>query len=309
MPGVRNFLQAGHGVSEDIPSAHVPDLERAQHIQLALKCLDPPRDHRASHSQSLTPSSDFPSSIPSKKDIRHKKKYRPPALTLDAQHPVLQRRESVLDPAVTELGSRHKSQHSLPTIPTIPLPVPTHAYRSSITLDFPNSSTSTVASATTFLTIPSAHPPLSPLTPPPLSPLTAKQRRFSRLCRKFGESPPPELVFGGLPVPVGVEPRKARVQNATCFAPIMEEDTTLSAPAMQESKESSLLCDLDTSSTSTLGTSSDEDLHPPSSVFLNDAEKVHHISRQYGTACMLERKGRRITQRNYEDILKRLRML
>ncbi|KIK41866.1 hypothetical protein CY34DRAFT_180942 [Suillus luteus UH-Slu-Lm8-n1] len=309
MSGVRNFLQAGYDLLEDIPSAHdVPDLERARHIQLALKCLDPPRDHRESRSQSLTTCPDSPSSISSKKGIQHKKKYRPPALTLDAQHPALQRRESFLDSAVTELGSRHiKSQHSLPTIPTIPLPVPTQAYRSSITLDFPNSSpTSTVASATTFLTIPSAHPPLSPLTPPPLSPSTAKRRRFSRLCRKFGESPPPELVFGELPVPVGVDPRKARVQEATCFTSIMEEDAALSAPAM---KESSLLCDLDTSSTSTLGTSSDEDLHRPSSIFLNDAEKLHHISRQYGTACILERKGQRIPQRNYEDILKRLRML
>lgn len=310
MSGVRNFL-AGHEVLEDIPSAHVPDLERARHIQLALKCLEPPWDHRESHSQSLSPCSDFPSSISSTKAIRHKKKYRPPALTLDAQHPVLQRRESFLDSAVTVLGSRHiKSQHSLSTIQTTPRPVPTHAYRSSITLDFPSSSpTSTVASATTFLTIPSAHPPLSPLTPPPLSPSTTKRRRFSRLCRKFGESPPPELVFGELPVPASADPRKARVQNATCFAAIVEEDAALSAPAMRESEESSLLCDLDTSSTSTLGTSSDEDLHQPSSVFLNDAEKLHHISRQYGTACVLERNGRRITQRNYEDILKRLRML
>ncbi|KAG1765642.1 hypothetical protein EDD22DRAFT_396574 [Suillus occidentalis] len=307
MSGVRNFL-AGYDPLEDIPSAHdVPDLERAQHIQLALKCLDPPRDHRGSHSQSLTTCSDFPSSISSKKVIQHKKKYRPPALTLDAQQPVLQRRESFLDSAVTDLGNRHKSQRSLPTIQTIPLPVPTQAYRSSITLDFPNSSpTSTVASATTFLTIPSMYPPLSPLTPPPPSPSTTKRRRFSRLCRKFGESPPPELVFGELPVPVGVDPRKARVQDATCSASIMEEDAALSAPAM---KELSLICDLDTSSTSTLGTSSDEDLHRPSSIFLNDAEKLHHISRQYGTACMLERKGRRTTQRNYEDILKRLRML
>jgi hypothetical protein len=106
-----------------------------------------------------------------------------------------------------------------------------------------------------------------------------------------------------------VEPRKACVENATCFAPIMEEGAAFSAPSMQESKGSSLLCDLDTSSTSTLGTSSSEDLHRPSSVFLNHTEKIHHISRQYGTACILERKGRRITQRNYEDILKRLRML
>ncbi|KAG1776481.1 hypothetical protein EV702DRAFT_335688 [Suillus placidus] len=319
MTSVRNCLQAGHGVPEAIPSAHVPspDLERAQHVRLALQSLDPLFASR-DHSQSLTPCSDF-SSTSSKKVLRHKKKYRHPALTLDVQHPVLRRQESFLDPTVTELGSRHiKSQRSLPTIQTVPLPVPTHAYRSSITFNFPNSSptstvgsspTATVVSATTFLTVPSEHPPLSPSTPPPPSPSTTRRRRFSRLCRKFGESPPPELVFGGLPVPVAIEPRKARVQNAAYFAPIMEEGTAFFAPIMQESKETPLSCNLDTSSTSTLGTSSSEDLHRPSSVLLKDTEKLHHISRQYGTDCILERKGRRITQRNYEDILKRLRML
>ncbi|KAG1819244.1 uncharacterized protein BJ212DRAFT_80991 [Suillus subaureus] len=305
MLGVRNSLQAGHDVPEDIPSA---DLGRALHVRLALESLDPPRDHQESHSQSLTPCSSF-SSTSSKTIIRHKKKYRPPALILDPQHLALQR-QSFLDPTVTELGSRHvKSQRSLPTIQTIPLPAPTHSYHSSITFNFPNSSPTSTAessptttpSAPNFLTVPSAHSPLSPstplspLTPPPPSPLTTKRRRFLRLCRKFGESPPPELVFGGHPVSVGVDPKKARVQGATFFAPIMEE-----------SKESPLSYDLDTSSTSTLGTGSSSDFYQPSSI---DAEKRHHISRQYGTACVLEKNGRRVTQRNYDDILKRLRML
>lgn len=295
MSGVRNS-SAGYDVQEDIPFARVPDLERAQHIRLALESLDPPRDHEKSHSQSLTSCSAFFSSTYSKKVLRHKRKYPPPALKLDVQHPALQRLESFVDLTVTELGSRHiKSQRSLPTLPTVPLSVPTHAYRSSITFNVPSSSssptstaasspTATLISDTNLLTVPSAHPPLLPLTPPPLSPSTAKRKRFSRLCRKFGEPPPHELAFGGLPVFLSVEPRKARVQNATCFV-----------PSMQEGKESPLSCNLDTSSTSALGTSSSENLP--------------HISRQYSTACMLERKGRRITQRNYEDILKRLRML
>jgi hypothetical protein len=97
-------------------------------------------------------------------------------------------------------------------------------------------------------------------------------------------------------VPVGKDPRKACVQNAARFAPIIEE-----------SKESPILSNgLDASSTSSLGTSSSEDFHQPSSV---DAETRHHISRQYGTACVLEKNGRRTTQRNYDDILKRLRKL
>lgn len=75
---------------------------------------------------------------------------------------------------------------------------------------------------------------------------------------------------------------------------------------MEESKESPLSYDLDASSTSTLGTSSNEDFHQLSSV---DVERRLHISTQYGTACILEKKGQRITQRNYDDILKRLRML
>ncbi|KAG1888341.1 hypothetical protein F4604DRAFT_1091348 [Suillus subluteus] len=298
MSGVRNSLQAGHDVPEAIPST---DLERAQHVRLALESLDPPRGHQESYSQSPAPCPSLPSTS-SKKIIRHKKKYRPPALILDPQHLALQ---YPVDPTVKELGSRHtKSQRSLPTIQTVSLPVPTHSYHSSITFNFPNSSPTftvdssptTTPSAPNFLTVPSAHSPmspstpLSPLTPPPLSPSTTKRRRFSRLCRKFGESPPPELVFGGHPVSVGVGPR-----NAACFVPIMEE-----------SQESPLTYDLDTSSASTLGTSSSEDFHRPSSV---DAEKRHHISRQYGTACILEKKGRRITQRNYDDILKRLRML
>ncbi|KAG2108436.1 uncharacterized protein F5147DRAFT_773641 [Suillus discolor] len=307
MSGVRTS-SAGYDVQEDTPFARVPDLERAQHIRLALESLDPPRDHKKSHSQSLTPSSAFFSSTSSKKVLRHKRKYPPPALKLDVQHPALQRLESFMDLTVTELGSRHiKSQRSLPTLRTVALPVPTHAYRSSITFNVPSSSptstaalspTATLISDTNLLTVPSAHPPLSPLTPPPLSPSTAKRKRFSRLCRKFGESPPHELVFGGLPVSLSVEPRKARVQDAACLAAIT-----------QESKESPLSCNLDTSSTSALGTSSSENLHRPSSILLEDAEKLPHISRQYSTACMLERKGRRITQRNYEDILKRLRML
>lgn len=301
MSGVRNSL-AGHDVSEAIlPSA---DLERARHVRLALESLDPPREHQKSHSQSLAPCSSFSSTSP-KKIIRHKKNYRPPALILDPPHLALQ---YSVDPTVKELGSRHtKSQRSLPTIQTVSLPVPTHSYHSSITFNFPNSSPTSTAdssptatpSAPNFLTVPSAHSPmspltpLSPLTPPPLSPSTTKRRRFSRLCRKFGESPPPELVFGGQSV--RVEPRNPRVQGATFFAPIMEE-----------SKESPLSYDLDASSTSTLGTSSNEDFHQPSSV---DVERRLHISTQYGTACILEKKGQRITQRNYDDILKRLRML
>ncbi|KAG2130024.1 hypothetical protein BD769DRAFT_1639528 [Suillus cothurnatus] len=305
MSSVLNFLQAGRDVPEDIHSVHVPDLERAQHVRLALQSLDPPRDSK--ESQSLTPCSSFSS----KKIIRHKKKYRPPALILDPHHPALQCPESFLDATVTERGSRHtKSQRSLPNIQTVPLLVPAHSYHSSITFSFPNSSpTSTVdlsptstSSTQNFLSVPFTHSPsspstpLSPLTPPPPSPSIMKQKRFSRLCRKFGESPPPELVFGGLPVPVGKDPRKACVQNAARFAPIIEE-----------SKESPILSNgLDASSTSSLGTSSSEDFHQPSSV---DAETRHHISRQYGTACVLEKNGRRTTQRNYDDILKRLRKL
>ncbi|KAG2358184.1 hypothetical protein BDR07DRAFT_305302 [Suillus spraguei] len=210
------------------------------------------------------------------------------------------------------MKSRHtKSQRSLPTIQTIPLAVPTQAYRSSIAFSSPNSSpspTSTLASSPTatvpsdlnYLTVPSAHPPLtplSPLTPPPLSPSTTKRKRFSRLCRKFGESPPPELVFGQPPVSMG---RKVCAQN---FAPIVEEGISLFT-----SKESPFSWDLDTSSTSTLGTCSSDDLDQPSPV-LKDAEQLHHISREYGTVCVLEKKGRRITQRNYEEVLMRLRML
>ncbi|KAG1752177.1 hypothetical protein EDB19DRAFT_1095873 [Suillus lakei] len=316
MSGIRNGLQAGHDVPEDI---HVPDPERARNVRLALQSLDPfstPQDHQ----ESFTPCTDLSSST-SKKILRHKKKYRPPALTLDVQLPVQQLTESFLD--FTEPESRQlKSQRSLPTLRTVPLPVPTHPYRSSITFNFPNSSptstvasspTATVISTATFLTVPSAHPPLSPSTPPPPpSPSTTKRKRFSRLCRKFGESPPPELVFGGLPLPVGMalEPKKAkaRVQNASCFTPIMEESAAFFAPIMEEKEVT--LCDLDTSSTSTLGTSgsSSEDLNR-SSLLPKDGEKLRHVPKQYGTACMLERKGRRITQRNYEDVLRRLRML
>lgn len=309
MLDIRNRL-ARCNVSEDLPSAHVLDLERAQHVRLALQNLDAPRDYQGSHSQGLIPCSDL-SSTSSKKVSEHKKKYRPPPLTLDVQHhPALQRSGSSLRP--TEMKSRHtKSQRSLPTIQTIPLAVPTQAYRSSIAFSSPNSSpspTSTLASSPTatvlsdlnYLTVPSAHPPLtplSPLTPPPLSPSTTKRKRFSRLCRKFGESPPPELVFGQPPVSMG---RKVRAQN---FAPIVEEGI-----ALFTSKESPFSWDLDTSSTSTLGTCSSDDLDQPSPV-LKDAEQLHHISREYGTVCVLEKKGRRITQRNYEEVLMRLRML
>lgn len=311
MLGIRNRLQARRNVSEDIPSAHVLNLERARHVRLALQNLDPPQDYQESHSRSLTPCSDL-SSTSSKKVIEHKKKYRPPPLTLDVQHhPALQRSGSSLH--LTEMKSRHtKSQHSLPIIQTVPLPLPTQAYRSSIAFNSPNSSpTSTLASSPTTtvtsdpncLTVPSVHPPLtplSPLTPPPLSPSTTKRKRFSRLCRKFGESPPSELVFGEPPVPVG---RKVCAQNNAHFAHIVEEGIAFFA-----SKESPFSWDLDTSSTSTLGTCSSDDLHQPSSV-LNDAEKLHHISREHSTVCVLEKKGRRITQRNYEDVLMRLRML
>ncbi|KAG2159381.1 uncharacterized protein EDB93DRAFT_284656 [Suillus bovinus] len=313
---------AEHDVPEDISFAPVPDPERAQHIQLALQRLDPLLDHQESHSQGLIPSSTFSSSTSSEKVLRQKRKYRPPALKLDAH--ALQHLEPSQDLSVTKLGSRHiKSQRSLPTLRTVPLSVRTHAYhQSSVTFNFPNSSptsatasspAATPISATKFLAVPPAHSPVSPSTPPPPSPSTVKKKRFMRLCRKFGEAPPPELVFGRLPVPVGVEPRKGRVQNAPCFPPtippIMEEGTTFFAPMMQESKEYPLSCNLDTSSTSDMGTSPSGNLHRPSSILLKDAGKLQHISRQYSTACLLERKGQRITQRNYEDILKRLRML
>ncbi|KAG2126601.1 hypothetical protein DEU56DRAFT_822155 [Suillus clintonianus] len=348
MLGVQTYT-AGLDVPEDIPhSPQVPDPERARNVRLALQSLDP-FFARPDHENSRSPAHSSGVSVSSsKKILRHKKKYRPPPLTLpvDVEQTAQQYTGSFLDH--TEPESRQlKSQRSLPTLRSVSLPVPTHAYRSSISSKFPASSPTSMAAsspvttgipAASFLTVPSAHPPISPSTPspsPPPSPSTTKRKRFSRLCRKFGESPPPELVFGGGPVPVVVEPRKARVQNAACFAPIteesiaffappvvveprkahaqnaacfapiMEESIAFFAPIMEESKE--VTYDLDTSSTSTGGTS--EVHHRPSTLLLQDAEIRHHVPTQYDTACMLERKGRRTTHRDYDDVLRRLRSL
>ncbi|KAG1737511.1 uncharacterized protein EDB91DRAFT_480687 [Suillus paluster] len=291
MLSVRNSL-AGHDVSGDAASAYVPDPERTRNIRLALESLDTTlahKYHQESHSPifcSGVPSLSTPTTPPKVHTVlRHKKKYRPPPLILDVQHSAQQCPRSILDPIPTEPQSRLlKSQRSLPILRTVPVTVPTHAYRSSITFAFPTSSPATTVTPTpTYLTVPSVQPPLSPLTPPPPSPSTTKRKRFSRLCRKFGESPPPELVFGG--GPAATEARGGMQKNA--LAPTMEEDE-----------------DLDTASSE--GTSED---HHPSSLFMKDADKLHHIPKQYGTAWLLERKGRRVTQRNYEDVMKRLRML
>ncbi|KAG0704159.1 hypothetical protein DFH29DRAFT_997864 [Suillus ampliporus] len=299
MSGVRNCL-AGHDVSGDVSSTHVPDPDRARNIRLALQSLDITLA-RQSCEEIDSPifysgvSSFSTSTTPPKghRVLRHKKKYRPPPLILDVQHSVHQCPRSIIDP--TERSRPLKSQRSLPVLPTVPMTEVTHAYRSSITCNFPTfspiSPTATVPSPASYLTVPSAHPPLSPLTPSPPSPSTTKRKRFSRLCRKFGESPPPELVFGA--GSVAAEPGKARsCMQKNALPPTMEEgegDTH----------------DLDTSSTE--GTS--EDSHQPSTLFMKDADKLHHIPKQYGTAWLLEKRGRRVTQRNYEEVLKRLRNL
>ncbi|KIJ63616.1 hypothetical protein HYDPIDRAFT_41021 [Hydnomerulius pinastri MD-312] len=171
------------------------------------------------------------------------------------------------------------------TVPEVPKSAqPTSSnFLSPLVIPTNRASVSSASSAQTLIT------PISPQQP---SPFTVKRRRFSKLRRHFGDSPPAELVFGITDLRIERDPMR---DGEIVESPVCDDDDDDSKGVVEEVEG---------------GAESDSESDCVDyTVVQNRQPNFQYLSKQLSKKWLREKGGGRYSQLDYEDVISCLRAL